>query len=203
VKMGVEILTEKDHFVHVSGHPARDEVARMYGLIKPRIAVPVHGEAMHLHEHCKFAREIGISMAMEVENGDVLCLDRDTPAKISRVDSGYLMVDGNYIIDENSLILKERRELQLNGIIMIFVVLNKNGVIIRGPRVNSSGLLNYKEDKSLFDKISEKVRKLCEVHGKKEEKALSRLISRDIAKIIRGERGKSPYVMVQVEKLYF
>ena len=75
--MGVEVITERDHFVHVSGHPAIEELKKMYELIRPKICIPVHGEPVHIHEHVKLAKASGIKKTVEVENGSVVLLDEE------------------------------------------------------------------------------------------------------------------------------
>jgi ribonuclease J len=89
-KLGVEIVTEQDHFVHVSGHPARDELARKYAHVRPRAAVPVHGEVRHLTEHARLARECQVPHALVAENGDVVRLAPGIPAVIDKVPVGRI-----------------------------------------------------------------------------------------------------------------
>ena len=84
VRQGIEVVTEGDHFVHVSGHPCRDELEQMYRWIKPKISVPVHGEARHLHAHQRLAEQMGVPHAMLIENGDVLRLAPGSPRSWTR-----------------------------------------------------------------------------------------------------------------------
>lgn len=75
-RSGMNVITEMDEFVHVSGHPARDELSEMYNLVKPEISVPVHGEARHLKEHCALAESLQVPQAIEITNGNILKLAR-------------------------------------------------------------------------------------------------------------------------------
>ena len=89
VRLGVEIVTEEDHFVHVSGHPARDELVRMYQMVRPQIAVPVHGEARHLIAHAELAGECQVHQPLVIQNGDMVRLAREpAPRVIDEVPVG-------------------------------------------------------------------------------------------------------------------
>ncbi len=200
-KMGIEVMTERDHFVHVSGHPSRDEVADMYKLIRPKIAIPVHGEAMHLHEHCKFARSLGIPFAIEVENGSLVSLSSDEPKEIERVESGYLAVDGQHIIEENSPIIRDRRDMRDNGLIVVILVLNKNDRLIRQPRILVPGVLDVKKEGELLDLLIEEVRDNVAIIKKRDDRSITKAVSSLIKKILRRHRKKEPYVMVHIEHI--
>src|SRR5882672_7600825 len=90
VRLGVEVVTDADHFVHVSGHPARDELVRMYQMIRPRVAIPVHGEARHLAAHAELARDCQVNEALVIENGDLVRLDGDGAAIVDEVPVGRI-----------------------------------------------------------------------------------------------------------------
>src|SRR4029077_16701294 len=94
VRLGIEIVTESDHFVHVSGHPAQDELVRMYQMVRPRIAIPVHGEARHLAAPADRARQCQVYEALEIENGDLIRLDRAGGAIVDEVPTGRIASDG-------------------------------------------------------------------------------------------------------------
>src|SRR5205085_3216610 len=94
VRLGVEIITEEDHFVHVSGHPARDELVRMYQMVRPRIAVPVHGEARHLIAHAELASECQVQQPLVIQNGDMVRLAPSGASVVDEVPVGRLASDG-------------------------------------------------------------------------------------------------------------
>ena len=96
-EMNVNILSEANEFVHVSGHPSVQEVKEMFKLIQPKIAIPVHGEVIHLNEHCRVAKNLGIKQALSVRNGDVIVFNNDEAKKIGKVESGHYIIDGNLI----------------------------------------------------------------------------------------------------------
>ena len=95
---GISVLTERDHFVHVSGHPARDELAAMYSWVKPRIAVPVHGELRHMSEHARFARELQVPQSIVALNGQMVRLAPAGPEIIDETPSGRLHLDGRLLV---------------------------------------------------------------------------------------------------------
>lgn len=203
-RMGIEVLTERDHFVHVSGHPARDEVRKMYELLRPHTAIPVHGETLHLHEHCRAAIEFGISNAVEVKNGAVVDLGLAKPAVVGEVESGYLAVDGMDIIDEASPIFKERRAMRDHGQICVILLLSGSNRLIRRPRVIASGILdrNVEEDRQTMEAMCHEIKNIVSNKGKtKDKKSLTKSISRSLEKICFAARGKSPKVLVYLEML--
>jgi ribonuclease J len=121
VSSGVEVLTEKTHFVHVSGHPKREELRRMYAHIRPRIAVPVHGEAVHLAEHASLARTLGVPDVIVPFNGDVIRLAPGPAQTIDHVVSGRYAVDDGMLVSTNSDVIRARRRLMYNGIVTVAV----------------------------------------------------------------------------------
>lgn len=195
--LGVEVLNEMNEFVHVSGHPAQDEVKRMYELIRPKIAVPVHGDRLRLHLHAKFATSIGIPHALEVENGSVVVLDKEHPKVVGKVQSGYLVMDGKYIIDGKSPIIRDRLEMQQNGIVFVIVVLDgKKG--IRFSRVFAPGVLDIERDKQFISTIISFISSTFGNIKIKNSNVESKKIALKVKSLIKKERGKTPRVYVQI-----
>ncbi|MBA3942811.1 MAG: MBL fold hydrolase, partial [Sphingopyxis sp.] len=122
-------VTEKQAHIHVSGHPGQPELAALYGWLRPKLIVPVHGEIRHMHEQARFALEQGVPDALVQENGD-LCRLLPGPARIvERVRSGRLLLDGDVILPADGETINERRKLALNGQISVAVVLSDNGFV--------------------------------------------------------------------------
>ena len=115
--LGVEVLTERDHFVHVSGHPAREELAQMYRWVRPRIAVPVHGEIRHMTEHARLARSLQVPEAVVIGNGQMLRLAPGRAEIIDETPSGRIYLDGRVLVDESHDHMRERRALSFAGVI--------------------------------------------------------------------------------------
>ncbi len=110
-RQGIEIVTDRDHLVHVSGHPRRDELKRMYEWIRPRIAVPAHGEPLHLNEHAKLAKTLGVPHVVTAYNGDVIELWPGSPSKIDEAPAGRVYQDGSLRISALAKTIPERRKL--------------------------------------------------------------------------------------------
>ncbi|MBI2254109.1 MAG: ribonuclease J [Proteobacteria bacterium] len=144
-KRGVEIITDRDENVHVSGHPARDELAEMYHMVRPRIALPVHGEARHIQEHVAFARECQVPEALAPENGTLIRLAPGAAEIIARVPAGRLALDGRALVPADSEAIRHRHRLGFNGVIIASVVADKTGKLLAPPQVSLEGLLDGDE----------------------------------------------------------
>lgn len=144
---GVSVITEGDAFVHVSGHPCRDELKDMYSWVKPQTAVPVHGEARHLREHAALAASLGVENTVVPKNGDLIRLAPGLPEKIDEVPAGRIMIDGKILLPEGDGVLRARRMLAAEGMIVVSVALDrKNGlaseplILMRGvPKEDNEG----------------------------------------------------------------
>lgn len=137
---GVHVLTERDHFVHVSGHPARDELAQMYSWVKPKIAVPVHGELRHLTEHARLARELQVPQAIVAVNGQMVRLAPNGAEIIDETPSGRLFLDGRILVHEDDGYSRLRRSLGFAGFIGVTLVLDSRGRLATDPAVHIEGI---------------------------------------------------------------
>ncbi|MEM9810755.1 MAG: ribonuclease J [Pseudomonadota bacterium] len=124
---GIQVITESDAYIHVSGHPCRDELKDMYGMVKPDLAIPVHGEARHLAEHGAFAPTIGAKTSLVPKNGDLIRIAPGPAKVIDEVPSGRLYLDGSILLNDGDAALRERRRLSEEGIICVSVAFDKNG----------------------------------------------------------------------------
>ena len=141
VRRGVRLMTDDDHLVHVSGHPARDELRRLYRLVKPRYAVPVHGEWRHLTAHADLARDAGAEPIL-LEDGDVLNL---APGRVEIVDSaptGRLVVDGNRLVPLGGGVMTARKRMLFNGVAVVSLAVDAAGRLIGRPRLSTPGLFD-------------------------------------------------------------
>jgi ribonuclease J len=129
-KMGITIITDRDGLVHVSGHPRKDELKRMYEWVRPQIAIPAHGEALHLTLHREFARAMGVTQVIRAFNGDVVDLDPETPRIVDQVTNGRLVKDGDLIVPVGGLSIVERKRLSIVGIVMVALALDSNARIV-------------------------------------------------------------------------
>ncbi len=145
----VKTITERQAHVHVSGHPARPELAAMYHWIRPEILIPVHGESRHLHEHRRFAREEGIPKSIVQENGDVIRLAPGGPVKIGVERVGRLILDGDVILTADGTTMSQRRKIAANGVISVAVAVNRNERPVGTPEVALEGI-PVEEDRDAF-----------------------------------------------------
>jgi ribonuclease J len=150
VTQGIEVITEQDHFVHVSGHPCRDEVEQMYRWIRPGIAIPVHGEARHLHEHLALARRIGVPQALEVRNGDLVRLAPAPAETIDEVPVGRLVLENDELIAAGDEIFRVRRRLMAHGTVLVSLVLDSFGSLLAPPQISTVGAVDV--DRGLLQK---------------------------------------------------
>ena len=147
IRRGCHLITDHDHLVHVSGHPARDELRRMYQLTRPRFSVPVHGEWRHLSAHAQLAREAGATPVM-VEDGDILSLGPGQPEVIDSAPVGRLALDGNRVVPLTGGVLTARRRMLFNGVVLGSVAVDRSGRVVGEPRVSAPGLLEPDDPES-------------------------------------------------------
>ena len=137
---GVEVVTDRTELVHVSGHPRRAEVAKLYAWLKPRIAVPAHGEPLHLSEHAAFAKAQGVAQVVRAFDGDVVRLADGDAGVIGRVDHGRLFKDGEILLPTGDDCVGERRKLAFAGVVSIAIALTPKGEMAGDPDVLIAGL---------------------------------------------------------------
>ncbi len=160
-KKQIDVMTEKDHFVHVSGHPSQDELREMYELARPQIAIPVHGEFIHTKTHAEIARATGVPKTVQIENGLAVKISAanncaDTMA-VGFVKAGYFGVDGRQLLDLKCEIIKERRKLQEAGIVMVSLSVNDSLELLSKPRVICVGSYDIRNDREAEHFIHQEV----------------------------------------------
>ncbi len=140
VRRGIELITDDDHPVHVSGHPARDELIEMYSLIRPKISIPVHGTARHLIAHAALAEGCQVSQTVIPDNGDIITFTDGEAEITGTVPVGALTHEGGEIVDIQSDFLRSRRRMLWNGTITASVVVTPSGELVMAPQVSQSGI---------------------------------------------------------------
>jgi ribonuclease J len=203
VTMGAEVMNDRTGFIHVSGHPARGELKRMYEWVRPKISVPVHGEARHIHEHALFARELGVPIAIEPTNGVVINLTTAKPGIVGMVEWGYLALDGSTFIDSNSGVIRTRRKIRDDGFVIASIVMDKKGQLALPPMISAPGCLDDNDDKELLetlrDEVAEAVAKAT--RGGNKGRQLDESVRGVIRKVIRDELGKKPVLDVHIHSM--
>ncbi len=139
VRRGVKLMTADDHMIHVSGHPARDELRRLYALVRPTYSIPVHGEWRHLSAHAALARDTG-AIPIILEDGDVLSLSGNRPEVTDSAPVARLALDGNRLVPMDGEILAARRRMLFNGVVIASVAVDQEGTLLGTPQVSAPGL---------------------------------------------------------------
>ena len=198
VQKKIEVITEKDHFIHVSGHPARDEMKRMYDLVRPQIAVPTHGEARHLHEHCRFAKLQGVKETVEAKNGAVIRLEPGAASVLDYVQSGYIAVDGTSLIPTDGDIIRTRRKLRDDGIVMVSFALE--GRELAGDvQLVAPGLLDNEEDAEFIEELIAEITNIIQSAPKKAGlEDIKETVRRALRKLIKNDLDKKPVIQVML-----
>jgi len=191
-------VTEKQAHIHVSGHPGQPELAALYGWLRPKLVVPVHGEIRHMHEQARFALEKGVPKALIQENGDLVRL-APGPAKIvERVHSGRLILDGDVILPADGETINERRKLSVNGHITVAVIFS-NGRF-KESAVSYRGVPVEDEREAFVDEMREAAKKAALVPSKDRDKQRE-AIRLGVRRIATDWTGKKPVVDVMLVDL--
>jgi ribonuclease J len=140
VRQGVEVVSDRTHLVHVSGHPRRAELADMFSWVKPRIAIPVHGEALHLAEHAQLARSLGVATVIVCQDGDLIKLAPEPAGIIDEVPAARLYKDGRLVVEAESRTVPLRRRLGYNGMVTVALALTDKGELAADPEVELIGI---------------------------------------------------------------
>ena len=143
ISRGIHVITDRDRLVHVSGHPRRDEMREMYGWLKPRIAVPVHGQAMHLAAHADLARELGVPTVVEVRDGVMTRLAPDPVEQVDEIEANRLYKDGVLIGPLEDVGVIERRRLSFGGHVTVSIVIDAKGNVIGEPDIDLIGVPRF------------------------------------------------------------
>jgi ribonuclease J len=204
VHRGVDVISERDEFVHVSGHPARGELVRMYQYIRPHIAVPVHGEPRHLLEHAKVAEECQVPETVVALNGDVVRLAPGKAEIVGVVPSGRLAADGTILIPLDGPSVQMRRRLMFNGSAVATVVLDTIGDLLAPPQVTLHGIADEAEEGDIVRAVAAAVRSAVEglPRPRRRDDAEVREAARlAIRRTVRTTRGKKPPIDVHIVRL--
>lgn len=205
VELGVKIITEKDEFTHVSGHPNRDELKKMYEWVRPKYSIPVHGEARHLETHADFAMTVGVAEAIAPRNGDLIRLAPGKPAIIDEVPAGRLLLDGTILTPEGAGPMRERRKLSFAGIVIVALAIDEHGIFAAEPAVSIIGA--PKEAPSIDDipaLIAEKSENAVMALAKakrKDDEAVDLAVTRAVRNEMTAIWGKRPGVAILIQRV--
>jgi ribonuclease J len=139
IEQGVEVITDRTHLVHVSGHPRRDELQALIGWVKPNILIPVHGEAMHLNEHAALAKRCGVPQVIQCRNGDLVRLAPDARV-VDEVPAGRVYKDGSLLLAADARTIADRRRLAFAGTVSVALALTDDGRLAADPEYDLIGI---------------------------------------------------------------
>ncbi|MGE0231152.1 MAG: ribonuclease J [Flavobacteriaceae bacterium] len=201
VRQKVEVITDRTHLVHVSGHPRRGELEKMYQWVRPKAVIPVHGEAVHLHEHALFARSQGVKDALEAENGDVIRLAPGPLSVIDEAPAGRLIKDGGLVVEDENEGLKTRRRLGYAGAVFVSIVV-EDGEVIADPEIELQGLPDANEagdplEAVIYDALEELLDALPRAR-RRSSKDLAEAVRRNVRNTVDQAWGKKPLCVVHV-----
>jgi ribonuclease J len=196
----VKTVTERQAHVHVSGHPARPELAAMYHWIRPEMLIPVHGESRHLHEHRRFGLDQGIPSSIVQENGDVVRLAPNGPAKIGAQTVGRLVLDGDVILPADGATMNARRRMAVNGVIAVAVPLNEGGRLAGDVAVMLEGI-PVEEDRDAFLARAAAAAEDAASGSARDEAKLAEAVRLAVRRAASEYTGKKPIVRVMIVRV--
>ena len=204
VRDGVEVISEENEFVHVSGHPNRDDLKDMYQWIKPNVVIPVHGEQRHMLEHISFAKEMNVPYPIKVENGDIVRLyPGNSPEVYDKAPYGKIYLDGKIGVDEDFKSIKERKNISSNGFLNIVIMATPKGNIHEEPVIILKGIPtdNLDDIKLSLSETIEKTVKSFSLNNIKQEENLIEAVKIACRKIIKEKTGKKPLTDINLIRI--
>ena len=204
VREGIEVISEESEFVHVSGHPNREDLKDMYNWVRPNAVIPVHGEHRHMIEHINFAKEMQVPYPIKVENGDIVKIyPGKKPEVYDKAPSGRLYVDGNIPVDEDFKSIKERKNLSSNGYMEVTILITSKGNIHKQPILSFIGLPIINDDEfthGLEEKI-ENISNTFSLNSNKQKKNLIEALKIGCRKYAKEKTGKKPFTNINIVKI--
>ena len=200
-KQGADVIYESFSGTHVSGHPSQEELKMMLNLVKPKYFVPIHGEYRHLIKHAKLAVEVGVPRenVFVAENGNVLEFRKNTARLNGRVTAGRVLVDGLGVGDVGNIVLRDRKQLSQDGILIVVVTINReSGTVVAGPDIVSRGFVYVRESEELIDEAKDKVKlalKKCEEKGITEWASIKSNVRDAVSKYLYEKTRRRPMIL--------
>ena len=204
VREGIEVISEETEFIHVSGHPNREDLRDMYQWVKPKCVIPVHGEHRHMIEHINFAKEMQVPYPVQVENGDIVKLSPGSEPKVyDKAPSGRLYLDGSISVEENSQSIKDRRNLGSNGYLEVTILISQSGKIHNNPITSFKGLPIYEKEDFIFglQEEIEKTTRTFKLGNRQQEHNLIDALKIACRKFSKEKTGKKPYTNINLVRI--
>jgi ribonuclease J len=201
IGQGIEVITDRTHLVHVSGHPRRAELEALIGWVKPKALVPVHGEALHLHEHAALARRCGVRDVVRCRNGDLVQLSPQV-RMVDEVPAGRIYKDGILLIEAEARTVADRRRLSFAGAISVAIAITDSGELADDPSVDLIGIPERgREGGSMYEAVHEALIETFESlpRGRRRDPdAVAEALRRSVRSAIAQRWGKKPMCHVHV-----
>jgi ribonuclease J len=196
VRRGIDVVTDRTKLVHVSGHPRRGEMVRMYEWTRPQTAIPVHGEDLHLAEHAEFARAQGVKNVVKARNGTMVRLWPGRAEIIDHVPAGRLYRDGDIVVGAGDSGIPERRKLSQAGIVSVAIAIDDRGEVVGRPAIEQMGLPDVnRAGEPIADIIDDAVLEVLKSlprARRRDPDALEQAIARAVRGTARAHWGKKP-----------
>ncbi len=200
-RQGAEVIYERSAGVHVSGHASQEELKILINLIKPRYLMPIHGEYRHLMRHARIAESLGMpsSRIIVAENGQVIEVNKKKVSQTNKVTAGRILVDGLGVGDVGNIVLRDRKQLSQDGIIIVVVTINKDsGALIAGPDIVSRGFVYVRESEQLIENSKDRVRDalaFCEQRNIKDWASIKSQVREVLSKYLYDQTRRRPMIM--------
>jgi len=205
VKNDIDVISEDNEFVHVSGHPNRDDLKDMYNWVKPKSVIPVHGEHRHMIEHISFAKEMQVPHPVQVENGDIVQLyPGEKPRVTDKAPVGRVFVDGNISIGEESQSLKDRKNISYNGFLEVTIIINNKGSLVKKPIISFKGIPSNGDASNFAYLLQDKLNGICKTFSLKnsnQEQNLIEVLKSNCKKTVKQMTGKKPYTNINLVRI--
>jgi ribonuclease J len=202
IDQGIEVITDRTHLVHVSGHPRRAEVEQLLSWVKPKILIPVHGEALHLSEHAKLGRAMGIPEVVQCRNGDLVRLVEGKASIIDEVPSGRTYKDGSLLVQADARTIADRKRLAFAGAISVALALTERGELVADPEFDMIGIPERDAGGELIsDAVLEAIESTYETLPLKrrgDPDTLAEAVRRAVRAAVAQRWGKKPMCHVHV-----
>lgn len=200
-RLGAEVIYEKSAGIHVSGHASQEEIKLMHNLVRPKFFMPVHGEYRMLVKHAKLAQSLGMPKENIVigENGSVIEITPETICINGKVTAGKVLVDGLGVGDVGNIVLRDRRQLSQDGILIVVVTIDKQDCsVVAGPDIVSRGFVYVREADDLMDNAKEKVQialNKCQANGVSEWSAIKSAVRDSLSRYLYEKTRRRPMIL--------
>ena len=207
IKLGADVIYEKSDGVHVSGHASQEEMKLMQNLVRPKFFVPVHGEFRHLVKHAKLAHSMGVPKENILigDNGSIIELTKEDIRIVGKVQSGRILIDGLGVGDVGNIVLRDRRQLSQDGIMIVVVTMDSVDYhVLAGPDIASRGFVYVREAEDLMDEAKERVQvalEKCEQQRISDWATIKGMIRETLSKFLYEKTGRRPMILPIIQEV--